>query len=56
MTTTGVVVPVDVMQKIGVLTKNYEKWCNGKVDYLELRRCLTRCWSCHGLAHLFSYF
>ncbi|MCL2134560.1 MAG: hypothetical protein FWH37_03275 [Candidatus Bathyarchaeota archaeon] len=36
ITTTGVVAPVDVMQKIGVLTKeNYEKWRNGQVDYLE---------------------
>jgi hypothetical protein len=36
MTSTGVVVPVGVMQKVGVLTKeDYEKWRNGKVDYLE---------------------
>jgi hypothetical protein len=36
MTSTGVVIPVEVMQKVGVLTKeNYEKWYNGKVDYLE---------------------
>ncbi|MCL1976585.1 MAG: hypothetical protein FWG55_00510 [Candidatus Bathyarchaeota archaeon] len=36
MTSLGVVTPVDVMQKVGVLSKaNYEKWRNGKVDYLE---------------------
>jgi hypothetical protein len=36
MTSTGVVTPVDVMQKVGVLSKeNYEKWRNDKVDYLE---------------------
>jgi len=35
MTSTGVVAPVEVMQKVGVLTKeNYEKWRNGQVDYL----------------------
>ncbi|MCL2135843.1 MAG: hypothetical protein FWH37_09940 [Candidatus Bathyarchaeota archaeon] len=36
MISTGVVVPVEVMQKVGVLSKeNYEKWRNGQVDYLE---------------------
>ncbi|MDR2203392.1 MAG: hypothetical protein LBE76_03660 [Nitrososphaerota archaeon] len=37
MTSTGgVVVPVEVLQRVGVLSKeNYEKWRNGQVDYLE---------------------
>jgi hypothetical protein len=36
MTSTGVVAPVDVLQTVGVLSKeNYEKWRNGEVDYLE---------------------
>jgi len=36
MTTIGVIAPVDVLMRIGVLTKeNYEKWRNGKIDYLE---------------------
>jgi hypothetical protein len=36
MTSTGVVAPVDVMQKVGVLSKEKcEKWRNGQVDYLE---------------------
>jgi len=36
LTSTGVVTPVDIMQKVGVLSKeNYEKWRKGEVDYLE---------------------
>ena len=36
MVLAGVVVPVDVLQRVGVLSKEpYEKWRNGKVDYLE---------------------
>jgi hypothetical protein len=36
MVSTGMVVPVDVMQRVGVLSKeNYEKWRKGEVDYLE---------------------
>jgi len=36
MEATGIVTPVDVLMKIGILSKSdYENWRNGKVPYLE---------------------
>ena len=41
MKTTGVIAPVDVLMRTGVLSKtDYENWRQGKVDYLE-RVCMV---------------